>query len=204
MNPDAWLDTLQGQAFARRVEASGCVTVDHEPYYIRQALAGQQVVLFVNEARAGFRRVAGVGRGQRHPDQRTALSRDAAGAVPSPDARASPFPGATAATGAPEAAATEVVGLKRPRRPPPPTHRPPTRAGAVPCCLELPKMSPARLQHAPHPPQTATAPAFLSRCSPGGCHAGWVVFFGAGVPTRCGVNRTVTMTENHTVRTHSR
>ena len=54
VNPDAWLDTLQGQAFARRVGADGCVTVDHEPYYIRQALAGQQVVLFVNAAERAF------------------------------------------------------------------------------------------------------------------------------------------------------
>lgn len=54
VNPDAWLDALQGQAFARRVGADGCVTVDHEPYYISQALAKQQVVLFVNAAERAF------------------------------------------------------------------------------------------------------------------------------------------------------
>ena len=54
VNPDAWLDTLQGQAFARRVGADGCVTLDHEPYYISQALVKQQVVLFVNAAERVF------------------------------------------------------------------------------------------------------------------------------------------------------
>ena len=54
VNPDAWLDTLQGQAFARRVGTDGCVTVDHEPYDVKQALAGQQVVLFVNAPERSF------------------------------------------------------------------------------------------------------------------------------------------------------
>src|SRR5215472_14166132 len=54
VNPDAWLQAVDGQAFARRVGADGCVTVDHEPYYISQSLAKQQVVLFVNAAERSF------------------------------------------------------------------------------------------------------------------------------------------------------
>ena len=47
VDPDRWLQSIHGQAFARRVGSDGCVDVDLEPYYIKQALAGQQVVLFV-------------------------------------------------------------------------------------------------------------------------------------------------------------
>jgi hypothetical protein len=48
INPDRWLDTIHGRAFARKVGTDGAVDVDDEHYYIQQALAGQQVVLFVN------------------------------------------------------------------------------------------------------------------------------------------------------------
>jgi len=54
VHPDAWLNALDGHAFARRVGADGCVSVDHEPYYISQAYAKQQVVLFVNAAQRSF------------------------------------------------------------------------------------------------------------------------------------------------------
>ena len=48
VDPDGWLASLHGQAFARRVKADVCVEVDLEPYYIKQTLARQQVVLVVN------------------------------------------------------------------------------------------------------------------------------------------------------------
>lgn len=48
VDPDRWLHSIHGQAFARRIGSDGCVEVDQEPYYIKQALAGQSVVLFVN------------------------------------------------------------------------------------------------------------------------------------------------------------
>jgi transposase InsO family protein len=48
IDPDRWLESLHGQAFARRIGSDGCVDVDLEPYYIKRALAGQQIVLLVN------------------------------------------------------------------------------------------------------------------------------------------------------------
>lgn len=48
INPDHWLETIHGRAFARKVGTDGVVDVDDDHYYIKQALAGQQVVLFVN------------------------------------------------------------------------------------------------------------------------------------------------------------
>lgn len=48
VNPDRWLETIHGRAFARKIGTQGSVDVDDEHYYISQALAGRQVVLFVN------------------------------------------------------------------------------------------------------------------------------------------------------------
>lgn len=48
VNPDQWLETLNGQAFARKVGSDGCARVDNELYYISPQLAGQRVVLFIN------------------------------------------------------------------------------------------------------------------------------------------------------------
>jgi hypothetical protein len=48
VNPDGWLETIHGRAFARKVGTDGVVDVDDEHYYIKQELAGHQVVLFVN------------------------------------------------------------------------------------------------------------------------------------------------------------
>src|SRR5579859_139852 len=54
VDPDHWLTTIDGQAFARKVDAHGCVTVDLESYYLKQTLAGQRVVLFVNAQNRAF------------------------------------------------------------------------------------------------------------------------------------------------------
>jgi hypothetical protein len=48
VDPDRWLEALDGQAFARRVQPNGAVEVDHRRYYIQQALAGQHVMLVVH------------------------------------------------------------------------------------------------------------------------------------------------------------
>lgn len=48
IDPDGWLASVDGQAFARKVDAHGCVQVDLQTYYIKQKLSGQHVVLFVN------------------------------------------------------------------------------------------------------------------------------------------------------------
>jgi hypothetical protein len=54
VDPDAWLAHVHGQAFPRRVQPNGTVEVDRRPYYIQQALAGQQVVLVVNAPERRF------------------------------------------------------------------------------------------------------------------------------------------------------
>lgn len=48
VDPDGWLTSVDRQAFARKVDTQGCVTVDLQTYYIKQVLSGQHVVLFVN------------------------------------------------------------------------------------------------------------------------------------------------------------
>jgi hypothetical protein len=48
VDPDRWVAHLDGQALARRVLPNGTVEVDRRSYYIKQTLAGQQVVLVVN------------------------------------------------------------------------------------------------------------------------------------------------------------
>lgn len=54
VDPDRWLATVDGQAFARKVDAHGCVQVDLQSYYIKQQLSGQHVVLFVNAQSRAF------------------------------------------------------------------------------------------------------------------------------------------------------
>ncbi len=48
VDPDRWLQSVHGHAFARRIGSDGCADVDEEPYYIKQALAGQHIALVVN------------------------------------------------------------------------------------------------------------------------------------------------------------
>ena len=54
VDPDRWLTSVEGQAFARKIDAHGCVTVDLQSYYIKQVLAGQHVVLCVNAQSRAF------------------------------------------------------------------------------------------------------------------------------------------------------
>ena len=48
VDPDSWLACVHQRAFARRVHTNGSVTINHEAYYVKRTLAGQQVVCFVN------------------------------------------------------------------------------------------------------------------------------------------------------------
>jgi hypothetical protein len=54
VDPDCWLASIHGQAFARTVQPNGSVVVDHRPYYVKQALAGRKVVLVVNAPEQRF------------------------------------------------------------------------------------------------------------------------------------------------------
>jgi len=54
VDPDRWLEHLHGQAFVRRIGSDGCVDVDLEPYYVRKALAGRSVAIFVNALEKRF------------------------------------------------------------------------------------------------------------------------------------------------------
>jgi hypothetical protein len=47
VDPDAWLRTVDGRSFARKVRHDGTVTIDGDRYYVGQKLAGQPVVLRV-------------------------------------------------------------------------------------------------------------------------------------------------------------
>jgi hypothetical protein len=59
VNPDRWLETIGGQAFAQKVGGDFSVDVDEEPYYISQALAGQEARAFRQCTRKGLWGVAG-------------------------------------------------------------------------------------------------------------------------------------------------
>lgn len=50
VDPDAWLNAIHGRTYARRIKSDGCVSVDGTNYYVKQALAGQQIILRVNAA----------------------------------------------------------------------------------------------------------------------------------------------------------
>ena len=45
VDPDAWLRTVDGRRFARKVRSDGSVVIDGHRYYVGQQLAGQAVVL---------------------------------------------------------------------------------------------------------------------------------------------------------------
>jgi hypothetical protein len=62
VDPDRWLEAIHSQAFARRVQPNGTVEVDRRPYYVKQTLAGQQVVLVVNAREAVFEVLLGAAR----------------------------------------------------------------------------------------------------------------------------------------------
>jgi hypothetical protein len=48
VDPDRWLESLHGRAFARTVRSDGTVTVDDLRYYVKQERAGQVINLVVH------------------------------------------------------------------------------------------------------------------------------------------------------------
>lgn len=59
VDPDRWLASIHGQAFARTVQPNGSVVVEHHHYYIKHSLAGRKVVLVVNAKDARFEVLVG-------------------------------------------------------------------------------------------------------------------------------------------------
>jgi len=54
VDPDRWLETIDGQLFTRRVNAAGSVQVDKYKYYIGRAYHSRTVVLQVDAANKQF------------------------------------------------------------------------------------------------------------------------------------------------------
>jgi transposase InsO family protein len=50
IDPDRWVDALDGQRYVRKVQATTAVTLDSQRYYVSQALVGQQVTLVIDAA----------------------------------------------------------------------------------------------------------------------------------------------------------
>jgi transposase InsO family protein len=48
VDPDRWLDELDGHWYPRRVKRDGCIQVDGTSYYIKQALAAHRIMLRLN------------------------------------------------------------------------------------------------------------------------------------------------------------
>jgi transposase InsO family protein len=54
VDPDRWVDLLDGQTYARKVQVDSAVQVDEASYYIKQQLVGQYVTLRVDAAHRSF------------------------------------------------------------------------------------------------------------------------------------------------------
>jgi len=54
IDPDRWLETVDGQLFTRRVNAAGSVQVDKHKYYIGRAYQGRSVILQVDATNRQF------------------------------------------------------------------------------------------------------------------------------------------------------
>ena len=55
IDPDRWLQTIDGNLFTRRVNAAGTVQIDKHKYYIGRAYHGRQVVLQVDATNQQFK-----------------------------------------------------------------------------------------------------------------------------------------------------
>jgi hypothetical protein len=55
VDPDRWLETIDGDLFMRRVNATGTVQVDKHKYYLGRAYRGQTVVLQIDAANKQFK-----------------------------------------------------------------------------------------------------------------------------------------------------
>ena len=54
VDPDRWLERVSEPAFARTIQRGGGITINHEEYYVSQALAGRRVMCVVNAAAKQF------------------------------------------------------------------------------------------------------------------------------------------------------
>ena len=54
VDPDAWLQVIDGNAYVRRVGSDGCVDVDLSAYYVGKIWAGQYVTMHVDSASQAF------------------------------------------------------------------------------------------------------------------------------------------------------
>jgi hypothetical protein len=54
VDPDHWVDLLDGRTYARKVQADTCVHVDEAPSYLSQQLVGQYVTLRIDAAQRVF------------------------------------------------------------------------------------------------------------------------------------------------------
>ena len=54
VDPDSWLNAIDGKLYQRRVEPNGAVKVDNFHYYVQQKLRGQVVLLKVDAAQRTF------------------------------------------------------------------------------------------------------------------------------------------------------
>jgi hypothetical protein len=54
IDPDRWLERVNGQAFVRKVQSDASMTINHERYYVPRELAGQQVACFINAPEKQF------------------------------------------------------------------------------------------------------------------------------------------------------
>ena len=54
VDPDRWLDVLDGQRYVRKVRSDGSVTVDSRRYYVDQAWAGKYVGLRIDAVQRVF------------------------------------------------------------------------------------------------------------------------------------------------------
>jgi len=54
VDPDAWLHTIDGRAYVRRVQDNGCAPVGEASYYAGRDLVGQQVAFRVDAAAREF------------------------------------------------------------------------------------------------------------------------------------------------------
>jgi hypothetical protein len=54
IDPDRWLERVNGQAFVRKVQSDASLTINHERYDVPRELAGQQVACFINAPEKQF------------------------------------------------------------------------------------------------------------------------------------------------------
>jgi Integrase core domain len=54
IDPDRWLERVNGQAFVRKVQSDASLTINHERYYVPRELAGQQITCLINAPEKQF------------------------------------------------------------------------------------------------------------------------------------------------------